>query len=291
MSFYLGGPPRRGFLLAGGVVVLAVLVLRGVQAVLGAVPPHQAIGETGILVTVCGVGAALLFAAREARARGWVVLGLALVAFGAGVIAPLWRLAHPPQVLLRATLGGARREVTLPGPQRAGIYQFDIGGASTTNGAYVLHVLVGDRTERIEGKLTVEPSIFEIRLARRQQVKLFLERSEGWIAVTLRESPAPKTRFRLAGLCGALLAVLADVLATSQRRRGLFTLAVCASVLYVVILDGRAGLTATTVAGAALGAIFGGAVVAVVTGAASGLVAGAAWGGKRRARPAARQRP
>ncbi len=62
--------------------------------------------------------------------------------------------------------------------------------------AYVLHLLVHGKPERIEGELADEPSIFEVMLGKGEPVKLFLERSDRWIAVTLRAPPVHRDWWR-----------------------------------------------------------------------------------------------
>jgi hypothetical protein len=221
-------------------------------------------GLAGILVSVPLVAVTMLPIARAGGILGWTLLWLTWLAFGAGVIAPLWSLPSRTTVVVRDELRDTNRSITIAAPHR-GRFRLELhAGATDRAGTWVVNLRIGDTTQRIEGRNGSESSLFEIAMARAQTLEISLERGETPIAVTLQEPPPPLRWYRLAAMLAAVLAAVADASGARRDRRGLSTAVVASACIYAVALGSSRDWDLGSIGGLVLASLTAGGVFAAV---------------------------
>ncbi|HEY3358533.1 MAG TPA: hypothetical protein VGQ83_35120 [Polyangia bacterium] len=271
----------------------ALVLVRVAQAAAGAIPAARAAGEAGVVLGLVLVSLLAVRVAQAATTTAWVLLGLTIVVWGAAVLVPLWRLAHPPATLFAGRLGGATREVSTAPSPRGGRYLVEVrrpgrrAAETSASATYLLHAGAGRTARTLTGADGATSERAELRLVKGQPLKLFLERSdEPTLEVGVRPVPLPWWWVGLGAIVAALLAIPADIVGfTSQPRlRGLLAAAVTASAIYVSLLDPEAVVTGRQALGAGGLAIVGGGLI----GGAVGPIVGRLTARRRAAVSAAR---
>jgi hypothetical protein len=259
--------------------LLTFCAVRLGQAVAGGIPPLRAAGEVALLLGLVGLGALAPRLVGSGSTVAWVVTGLCLVAWGAGVGLPLWRLAHPPRALFEGRLDGANREVASAPAGRAGRHQVRVAmverdhRAAARDEVYVLHVLGRDKVTLV-GKREGRPEEAEVVLEQARPATIHLDWSLATLEVRLRPAPPPRGVVVGGGLLALALAILADAVGMRAwpRGRGLVVALVAASVLFVLSLE-QDGMAARAVMGAAGLAVVGGGIAGGVMSAVTGAAA------------------
>jgi hypothetical protein len=207
---------------------------------------------------------------------GLALCGAMLVAVGLGVVAPLWRIAHPTPLVYQGHLGGAMREAFTPPARASGRHLLEVE-APTTGGNFVLLAGVDGATDRIDGPVTRE-----LQLHEGQRINLFVERSDGRVSVRIRPLGIPWVWARLAAAVAAVLALWADALLAEARFRGSLATAVGTGAAYVAMLEPTVPESAAAYAGLGL--------LALMAGLATGTMALISGGFARRVTRSAQRR-
>lgn len=236
----------------------AATLARFAQAGLGSIPAATAVGELAAVWVTVAVVWLIARGAPRLGGAGAAVCGVTLVAVGLGVVAPLWRLAHPAAALYEGRLGGAQREVRTAPARDGGRHRLDIVAAP--GASYAVQIDVDGRSAWLR-----DQAAMELDLRPSQRVNLFVDRSDGGLAVRLRPVRAPWPWVLWAAGAAVVLAVWADAVCTGRRARG----ALAAAVGWGAALVAMLGPDAAAGAGRLLGA----GLLAVVAGLCTGVVA------------------
>lgn len=258
--------PRRLAWWLGTAIVVAAIIHTVWRAAAGTITVAHAAGLAGMIASVALVLGALVIVVREPAFGTWALLWLALGTFGGGVVAPLWRLTTASELRAHEILTPQRREVTLPvapddATLRLEVRAAERGGARN----YVVFAHVGKTSERIESHHAQQTSVFEVQLASGQSLRLFLEYSDGDVAITLAEPPPPRWWFTILAVLAALFAAIADAASTARKWRGLFTTAVASASVYAITLAHASNPTRNSVLATAVGALFAGVLFTGLT--------------------------
>ncbi|HEY3353533.1 MAG TPA: hypothetical protein VGQ83_09810 [Polyangia bacterium] len=266
----------RRWLPRGALAATALLVVvRLAQGLAGAVPAMRVAGELGLVLSAAGVALVLPAVLRRASTVALALTAIFVLAWGAGVALPLYRMARPASALYDGQLGGARREVESTPAPSTGRYEVRVkplGEHRAQPEAGFLLQVRAERDTRIAAGADGLAIPVEVRLAAGTRARLFLERGHGQVEVLVRAVPFPRTFVLLAAALALLLALVADAAALREtpRLRGVLVAVVAASVTFLALVDPAVTSSGRAALGAAGLAVLGGGLLGGVW----GLVAG-----------------
>ncbi len=254
---------KRAALTIGGVALLAAAV-RISQAMSGSVHAATAASEVGVGLSLLGVVLAVARLWADARRSGRVYIGITLLVWSALVVVPMWRLGHLPAPLFDGTLGGSERRVELgPAPATA-VYTVEIRRpAAGIHDDYEVDIRIDGEERTLRSRFGDDPDLYAVPMEQGQKATLHLAVGDS-ATVEVALPTLPWRWVRVAALLLILLACVgeASVSRSQPTARGLWTVAIGVTSLYLVFLnpaqdpDGRAAIGAA-MGSLAVGGLFG----------------------------------
>lgn len=233
-----------------------VLIELSIQAILGQISARLVFGELASAVSLAGVGAALWWGQPEFKRGNFLIFAIFFLIFGAGIIFPAMRIAHPPSSLIDVTIDDMSPQLAIV-PSQNGTYELKIMplNANASEDRFSLYVEAFLARGPREGLISSKPT-YALRLLKGEHVVISLAKFGTRYRLMLLGYATPRLMVYILAALAIVLAAFVESRLPNRRTRGLLFMSTMAPAICVCALPSQTEITTLEAFGLAALALF-----------------------------------